>query len=137
MVINYKALNQALLPIRFHLPSKELLFAKINKCNIFNKFDLKSGFWQIGIILQDRYKSTFVVPHGQYQWRVMPFGLKNAPSEFQKRMDDIFKQLPFVIVYIDDLLVCSLDVRSHHAHLKIVFDLLFKHGLVLSKSKLC
>jgi hypothetical protein len=137
MVINYRALNQALLPIRFPLPSKELLFAKIGKCNIFSKFDLKSGFWQIGIIPQDRYKTTFVVPHGQYQWRVMPFGLKNAPSEFQKRMDDIFKQLPFVIVYIDDLLVCSLDARSHHSHLKAVFDLLFKHGLVLSKSKLC
>jgi hypothetical protein len=41
-------------------------------------------FWQIGIVPADRYKTTFVVPQGQYQWRVMPFGLKNAPSEFQK-----------------------------------------------------
>jgi hypothetical protein len=52
-------------------------------------------------------------------------------------MDDIFKKLPFVFVYIDDLLVCSSYARSHHSHLKGVFDLLLKHGLVLSKSKLC
>lgn len=81
MVINYKALNDALLPLRFPLPSKELLFSKIGKCNVFSKFDLKSGFWQIGIFPADRYKTAFVVPQGQYQWRVMPFGLKNAPSE--------------------------------------------------------
>ena len=66
MVINYRALNQALLPIRFPLPSKELLFSKIGKCNIFSKFDLKRNFWKIGIIPQDRYKTIFVVPHGQY-----------------------------------------------------------------------
>ena len=137
MVINYRALNDALLPIRFPLPSKELLFSKIGKCNVFNKFDLKSGFWQISIIPKDRYKTTFVVPNGQYQWKVIPFGLNNAPSEFQKRMDDIFKHLNFVIVYIDDLLVCSVDCRSHVQHLKVVYDLLFKHGLVLSCSKLC
>lgn len=98
---------------------------------------MKSGFCQIGIVPRDRYKTTFVVPNGQYQWKVMTFGLKNAPSEFQKRMDDIFKHFPFVIVYIDDLLVCSIDSRSHVQHLKIVYELLFWHGLVLSKSKLC
>jgi hypothetical protein len=137
MVINYRALNDALLPIRFPLPYKELLFSKIGKCNIFSKFDLKSGFWKIGIIPKDRYKTAFVVPNGQYQWKVMPFGLKNAPSEFQKRMDDIFKHLSFVIVYIDDLLVCSIDCKTHVQHLKVVYDLLYKHGLVLSRSKLC
>jgi hypothetical protein len=67
----------------------------------------------------------------------MPFGLKNAPFEFQKRMDDIFSHLSFVIVYIDDLLICSLDIKSHITHLRIVYDHLFKHGLVLSKTKLC
>jgi hypothetical protein len=109
----------------------------IGKCNVFSKFDLKSGFWQIGILPADRYKTGFVVPQGQYQWRVMPFGLKNAPSEFQKRMDDIFRHLPFVIVCIDDLLVCSVDIKQHVHHLEAVYDLLYKHGLVLSKPKLC
>ena len=52
-------------------------------------------------------------------------------------MDDIFKHLSFVIVYIDDLLICSVDMKQHVQHLRIVYDLLYKHGLVLSKSKSC
>ena len=44
LVINYKALNDALLPIRYPLPNKELLLAKISHANVFSKFDLKSGF---------------------------------------------------------------------------------------------
>jgi hypothetical protein len=88
LVINYKALNSALLPLRYPLPHKELLFSKLSNANVFSKFDLKSGFWQLGISLGYRYKTTFVVPQGQYQWTVMPFSLTNAPSEFQRRMLD-------------------------------------------------
>jgi len=44
MVINYRALNEALMPIIYPLPSKEMFFAKIGNNNIFSKFDLKSGF---------------------------------------------------------------------------------------------
>ena len=136
MVINYRALNDSLLPIRYPLPSKEALFQKISNNNVFNKFDLKSGFWKIGMNTYNRYKTSFVVPHGQFQWRVMPFGLKNASSEFQKRMEDIFGDLKFVIVYFDDLLICSFDLKEHGKHLEIVHRRIFKHGLVLSKPKL-
>jgi hypothetical protein len=57
-------------------------------------------------------------PHGEYQLCVMPFGLKNAPSKFQKRMKDIFKDLDFMIVYIDDLLVFSVDMNHHKKTLR-------------------
>ena len=48
---------------------------------------MKSGFWQIEISEQDRYKTTSVIPFGQYEWNVMPFRLKNAPSEFQRTVE--------------------------------------------------
>ena len=51
---------------------------------------MKLGFWQIQIHPSDRYKTAFTVPFGQYEWTVMPFGLKNAPSEFQRIMNDIY-----------------------------------------------
>lgn len=66
MVINFRPLDVALMPIRYPLPTKELLFTEIINCNIFSKFDLKSGFWQIGITQKDRFKTYFVVPNGQY-----------------------------------------------------------------------
>ena len=83
LVINYKALNSALLPLRYPFPHKEILFSKLAHANVFSKFDLKSGFWQLGISPEDRYKTAFVVPQGQYQWKFMPFGLTNGLSEFQ------------------------------------------------------
>ena len=81
---------------------------EVNRVNfkIFSKFDIKLGFWQILIKEIDRYKTTFTVPFGQYEWNVMSFGLKNAPSEFQKIMNDIFNSYSkFFIVYIDDVLI--------------------------------
>lgn len=111
-----------------------MLLSKIAKADIFSKFDLKSGFWQIRIAPEDHYKTTFVVLGGQYQWTVMPLELKNAPSEFQKRMEDIFRQLPFVLVYIDDLLVFSKDVHEHEKHLEVFYNFVYNRGLVLSAS---
>jgi hypothetical protein len=64
MVINYVAFNKALLPIKYPLPSKYALFAKIGSNDVLSKFDLKSGFWHIGITPKDRFKTTFAVPHG-------------------------------------------------------------------------
>ena len=79
---------------------------RISNAKIFSKFDMKSGFWQIQISEKDKYKTAFNVPFGQYEWNVMPFGLKNAPSEFQKIMNDILNPFQdFSIVYIDDVLI--------------------------------
>lgn len=67
---------------------------------------MKSGFWQIQIREFDRYKTAFTTPFEHYKWNVMPFGLKNAPSEFQNIMNEIFN--PFsnhAIMYIDGVLI--------------------------------
>jgi hypothetical protein len=74
---------------------------------------MKSGFWQIQIDPRDQHKTAFTVPFGQYEWNVMPFGLKNAPSEFQHIMNDIFNaHFKFCIVYIDDVLIFFSFHRS-------------------------
>ena len=80
---------------------------------------MKFGFWQIQIKPKDRYKTAFPVPFGHYEWNVMPFGLKNAPSEFQNMMNDIFNYYTkFSIVYIDDVLIFLNSIEKHFKHLK-------------------
>jgi len=80
---------------------------------------MKSGFWKIQMAEADHYQTTFTLPSGHYEWNVMAFGLKNAPSEFQNIMNDIFTPYTsFIIVYIDDVLVFSKSIDQHFKHLQ-------------------
>ena len=74
LVINYKPLNKVLQWIRYPIPNKRDLLNQFFNTKIFSNFDMKSGFWQIQIAEQDRYKTAFTVPFGHYEWNVMPFG---------------------------------------------------------------
>ena len=76
LVINYKPLNKVLQWIRYPIRNKKDLIQRIYNVIIFSNFDMKSGFWQIQINPHDRYKTSFIVPFGHYEWNVMPFGLK-------------------------------------------------------------
>ncbi|RVW91440.1 polyprotein [Vitis vinifera] len=137
LVINYKPLNDVLRWIRYPIPNKKDLLQRLGKSKVFSKFDMKSGFWQIQIAEKDRYKTAFVVPFGHYEWNVMPFGLKNAPSEFQNIMNEIFNQFSdFIIVYIDDVLIYSDSVEQHWKHLNRFIELLRSNGLSLSATKI-
>lgn len=97
---------------------------------------MKSGFYLIGIEEKDSFNTASVVPHGQYQWKVLTFGINNAPSEFQRRMEDIFREKKWALVYIDDVLICSKNLQDHLKHLQEFYHLVYKHGLVLSKIKM-
>jgi hypothetical protein len=137
IVINYKPLNKVLKWIRYPIPNKKDLLDRLANAVIFSKFDMKSGYWQIQIKESDRYKTTFTVPFGQFEWLVMAFGLKNAPSEFQKIMNDIFESYSdFIIVYIDDVLVFSKTRDQHVKHLKIFKEVVKRSGLVVSAPKM-
>ena len=56
---------------------------------------MKSRYYQIQIQREDQHKTAFTCPAGFYQWKVVPFGLKNAPASFQQRMDFIFAKYDF------------------------------------------
>ena len=57
---------------------------RISNAKVFSKFDMKSGFWQIQILENDKYKTTFNVSFGQYEWNVMSFGLKKRSIRISK-----------------------------------------------------
>ena len=80
--------------------------------------------------------TTFSTPRGHYEWMVTPFGLKNAPQNFQRKMDKIFFEYSnFIIVCIDDILICSENEEDHEKHLDVFIALCKAHGIILSDKK--
>ena len=98
--------------------------------------DAFQGYHQIPLALDDQEKIAFVTPTGNYHYKVMPFGLKNAGSTYQRMMTKMFKpQLGRSIeVYIDDMVVKS-KVSEHVRDLTNIFEILRKHKLRLNASK--
>jgi len=136
-VINCKPLNKALQWIRYPIPNKKDLLNRLYAAKVFSKFDMKSGFWQIQIVKTDRCKTAFTVPFGHYEWNVMPFGLKNVPSQFQNVMSDIFTPYTaFIFVYIDDVLIFSNSLDQHFKHLQISMSVMERNGLAASAFKI-
>ena len=80
-------------------------------------------------------KTALVWPAGFIEYIFMPFGLRNSLASFQRFMDNLLADLPFVCNYVDDILVPSNGIHEHVEHLKIIFERLAKHGLTLNSDK--
>ena len=106
MVINYQKLNNNTFFHGYYIINKTILFNRIQGASRFSKIDCTSGYWQIKMDEESIPLTTFSALQGHYEWIVMSFGLKNAPQIFQRRIDNIFKDLNYCcLVYIDDILV--------------------------------
>nr|QJC63601.1 polyprotein [Cacao swollen shoot virus] len=138
MVFNYKRLNDNTEKDQYSLPGIQTILKRVGNKKIFSKFDLKSGFHQVAMAKESIPWTAFWVPQGLYEWLVMPFGLKNAPAVFQRKMDQCFKGTEeFIAVYIDDILVFSETMAEHTKHIGIMLTICQENGLVLSPNKIC
>ena len=98
---------------------------------------MKSGFWQNQIAEKHRYKTAFTIPFGHYKWNVMPFGLKNAASEFQHITNDMLNDYSiFSVVYLDDVIIFSKNLDQRFKHLKIFFNVFKRNRLANSAPKM-
>ena len=99
--------------------------------------DAFQGYHQIPLALDDQEKTTFVTPIRNYHYKVMPFGLKNARSTYQRMMTRMFEsQLRKNIeIYIDDMMVKGKMISEHLGDLQAIFQILRKHKLRLNASK--
>ena len=136
---------------RYPLPRIDDFFDKLFGAQYLSCLDAASGFHQILLKDEDKAKTAFRTPVGHYQFRVLPFGLTNAPATFQGVMNNVFNPpkfnadgslntqhelSKFAIVFIDDILVFSKSADEHKKHIQMVLSKLRKHKLLLKPSKI-
>ncbi|KAE8238759.1 hypothetical protein A4X13_0g8392 [Tilletia indica] len=135
--VDYRQLNTETVPDRYPLPTIDGVFNTLCGKKVFSSLDAIRGYHQLDIKEEDRWKTAFVCHRGLYQYKRVPFGLRNAPSIFQRFMDHLLGPLRWnqAVVYIDDTVVATDTLEEH----LIALDQLFRSarglGLKFSPSK--
>ncbi|CDJ67434.1 OSJNBb0014D23.8 protein, related, partial [Eimeria necatrix] len=120
MVVNYRELNALTIAPDFPLPPIQTILEVLGGARYFSTLDLESGFHQIRMAKEDRWKTAFRSVMGLFEYKVMPFGLKGAPATFRANINAYLQPLlgQGVIAYLDDVLIYSPDLPSHVALLQ-------------------
>lgn len=139
--IDYRNLNNVTTKDVYALPRIDDTLDALSGASLFTTLDLAAGYWQVPVNEIDKHKTAFVSHEGLYEYNVMPFGLCNAPATFQRMMDTVLAGLKWqnCLVYLDDIIIYSPNMKQHIKDLELVFIRLRKAGLKLkpSKCKIC
>ncbi|UYV69914.1 hypothetical protein LAZ67_7001174 [Cordylochernes scorpioides] len=121
----------------YPLPRVDDALDCLKGANIYSTIDLKAGYWQIGIDVADREKTAFITPDGLFEFKVMPFGLCNAPATFERMMDNLLKGLRWTIClcYLDDVVIFADNFPDHLRRLEVVLNCFKRAGLKLNPGK--
>lgn len=136
LCIDFRLLNSFTIPDAYPMKiAKELLF-EVGGAQFISVLDLTKGYWQIPMKDDAKPFTAFVTHSGHYQWKVLPFGMKNAGSTFQKSMDQaLFPHRKYCRSYIDDLAIYSASWNQHLHHIDQVFKTLRDIGLTVNLEK--
>ena len=135
MCIDYRRLNSMTIKDHYPLPNIQSIYRKFAGNHYFSSLDLRHACHHIEIRPQDRHKTAFITHKGLFEWVRMTFGFSNAPAAFQRAINYIFRDLDFVIIYLDDILILSKTEAEHIKHLRLVFQRLSEYNLKLRIDK--
>lgn len=135
MALDYRQLNKQTIPDVYPIPNLwDCIRYAGGKTHVI-VLDLVSGFWNVRLTEESRVYTAFITPFGLFEWSVMPFGLRNAPSEFQRIIDFALRNTTGVIAYIDDIIISACDWNGLTTKLRDVLLALRNAGLHLNIKK--
>ena len=133
---DYRPLNAITIPDPYQMKRVDDTLDLLGEAWFLTKLDLSKGYYQILVKESDVCKTAFSTPFGKFEYLRMPFGLRNAPSHFQRVMDVVLSEcIDFSSSYIDDVVVFSKTWDDHLCHLECVLQALCSRGFTIKPSK--
>ncbi|KAE8238705.1 hypothetical protein A4X13_0g8413 [Tilletia indica] len=135
--VDYRNLNSATVSDRYPLPTTDAVFQTLQGKRWFSSLDAIRGYHQLPVAEKYRWKTAFVCHRGLFQYKTVPFGLKNAPAVFQRLMDRVLGSLRWktAVVYIDDVIAATATLEEHLSTLDTILSSASQIGLKFSPSK--
>jgi hypothetical protein len=137
MCVDYRRLNKQTVKNRYPLPRIDDLLDQFGGATVFSVIDLKAGYANVRLQESDIPKTAFTTPFGHFEYTIIPFGLANAPSVFQKVMQQVLQPVlgRCAAVYLDDVICWSPSAEQHEKDLCEILSLLRTHQLYANSKK--
>ena len=131
--VDYRRLNLATVKDAYPLPRIDETLDMLAGKRWLSTLDLASGYWQVSLSPEARCKTAFATHSGLFQFKVMPFGLCNAPATFERLMDWVLQGLRWsrCLVYLDDIISFGTTFEDALDNLTLIFKRLRAYGLQL------
>ena len=135
--VDYRRLNGLTKMDVFPLPRVDDTLDMLSQTQYFSMLDLAAGYWQVRMDSDSQEKTAFSTCSGHYEFCVMPFGLCNGPSTFQRLMESVLMGLSRsrCMVYLDDVMVIGRNFTEHLENLREVFGRFRQANLKLKPEK--
>jgi len=117
------------------MPSAEAIQSNLHPCKFYYKFDLSKGFWQIPMAEESKNYTAVTTHRGLFSFKVMPFGLVNAPASFNRLMRKLLGDMKDTHSYIDEVLTGTILWKDHMDRSREFFDRVRAANLTLRPSK--
>lgn len=137
LCVDYRGLNKITAPCRYPLPLINEMMDRLASARVFTKLDIRNAYHRIRIAPGEEWKTSFRCRYGQFEYRVLPFGLTGAVGTFQSFINDVLREYldRFVVVYLDDILIYSESQEEHDTHVRQVLQKLHQAGLFAKAEK--
>jgi hypothetical protein len=133
--IDFRRVNKKIETSNKPLRDVNTVLASLAGATVFTTLDLAAGYHQCKIQESDRRITAFGTEFGEFQFKVLPFGLSNASALFQEAMDQVFTDCPNTIPYVDDVIIFSGNMEEHKQHLSNVLQQCRAFNIKLKASK--